>query len=78
MAEDYAWVELVRRDDAIMANKAKWDAKFRAPATPPSPPRSGPPQYPNGAPPPPRQPRPQTCCGLVQHSTPPPPGRAGH
>ena len=52
MAEDYAWVELVRRDDAIMANKAKWDAKFRAPATPPSPPRSGPPQYPNGAPPP--------------------------
>ena len=78
MAEDsYEWVELVRRDDAIMANKAKWDAKFRAPATPPSPPRSGPPQYPNGAPRPQTAPPSDMLHRLVQ-ATPPPPGRAGH
>ena len=75
MAEDYAWVELVRRDDAIMANKAKWDAKFRAPATPPSPPRSGPPQYPNGAL---QTAPPSDMLRAGAGSTPPPPGRAGH
>ena len=77
MAEDsYEWVELVRRDDAIMANKAKWDAKFRAPATPPSPPRSGPPQYPNGAPPDSPALRHAAQAGAGHPRA--PPGRAGH